>query len=950
MTAPFKNGINNGNLNGRRISLSTPNKIPSARSLFFLFLMVPSITLLLRGADSAALRGEVRDVSSTPLSGVRIELSSLSDPDHPIRLLSDDRGCFRIAGLEADTYTAQVEHPGFKPLQSQRLHFQEGRLFRLHIDLAPESGMQISRSRLIPLDETLAVHETILDAHHIHELPSAHNIWALVENQDLSATTDRIDIGGLWSSQPALFSARGGTSWTQSVYMINGMSVTDPYQTGRPLVYPDFYSLRSTRLINGGAPAFALTPGGQLDMTPFEGGDEYSAGVSAFYIPNALQSSNITPGLESEGLFESNGFDYFLDGNLFVSGPIIPNRLTGYASFTAFDLSQDLADYENHQNSRLLSGLANLKLRLPAGSLHLFWTGQTLDSSDFGAGRGVPVSATTERDERYHVLQAVWKVRPHHRHALDAGLSYSTGHNADNPTAGDTAVYRSEIFSGDLSGGPASLVDENRSTLTARIKGESLLAGPFGTRHRLLYGFRFQRDTARTAEVIGGNGLHLHFYNGAPLEIVRYRTEVEHRESARHLQAYLQDSVTLSCGVTLYAGAHMVWSRGSAVTSQEDSADSGIDWRNLAPRVGIIIPLNRSRTSLFKIAYGRYLYSLPLNYLTYGHPDAQGGQAFSWIDRNDDRSFQPGEAGGPLRREGPLYGEIDPNLRRPVTDEVLLSYSATFGTGWTFTLSGFARSTTSLVRSLNSGVTFNDYVPLYVMDSGDDRIPYTYDDLGFTVFNQTEESLGRDFFLLSNVPDDTRNTFYYGFDLNLLKRFGERFTFFLSLTATQADGAGNPGNSVWENDDGLPGELFDDPNTLINAKGRLRFDRAYTGRLGIHYRAPLGINLGCIIKYYDGIPFTRRIIVENLNQGPIAIQAHPRGVARYEYNRTIDIRIEKVLHSGRHRLRLIFDGFNITNLHQATEENEWTGPEFPLRYATEIQSPRVFRIGLSYDY
>jgi hypothetical protein len=105
-----------------------------------------------------------------------------------------------------------------------------------------------------------------------------------------------------------------------------------------------------------------------------------------------------------------------------------------------------------------------------------------------------------------------------------------------------------------------------------------------------------------------------------------------------------------------------------------------------------------------------------------------------------------------------------------------------------------------------------------------------------------------------------------------------------------------------------------------------------------------------VIKYYDGQPFTRKIIVTGLNQGPFFIQAHPRGVARYEYNRTIEVRIEKSFHLKSGTLRLILDGFNIINRALATEESEWTNPEFPLRYATEIQSPRVFRLGLAYDF
>ncbi len=235
-------------------------------------------------------------------------------------------------------------------------------------------------------------------------------------------------------------------------------------------------------------------------------------------------------------------------------------------------------------------------------------------------------------------------------------------------------------------------------------------------------------------------------------------------------------------------------------------------------------------------------------------------------------------------------------------------------------------------------------------DIGDDRIPDSHDDLSFIVYNQKEETLGQDLFLLTNPDSENRKSRYEGLDVTLIKKYSSKFTFFLSFTATTAVGTTSPGNTAWENDDGVIGSLYDNPNTLINTKGRMHFDRGYTGRIGINFLALFGIRIGCIVKYYDGQPFARKIIVSGMNQGPFYIQAHRRGVSRYEYNRTVDIRLEKTLNFGKTKMRIILDGFNIINRGLATEENEWTGPEYPLRFATEIQSPRVFRLGFVYEF
>src|SRR5258708_11922369 len=47
-----------------------------------------------------------------------------------------------------------------------------------------------------------------------------------------------------------------------------------------------------------------------------------------------------------------------------------------------------------------------------------------------------------------------------------------------------------------------------------------------------------------------------------------------------------------------------------------------------------------------------------------------GGKGYSWIDRNGDGKFQPGEEGNQLFAFGGSITSVDPKLKRPRTDEV----------------------------------------------------------------------------------------------------------------------------------------------------------------------------------------------------------------------------------------------------------------------------------------
>jgi hypothetical protein len=909
----------------------------------------------MRAEDVGFIQGKTLTLDQTALANVTIKISG-KDLNFEKILTSDHAGFFHMAGFPAGHYTIQFDSHGYHSTVQSSVYMLPSQSLFIRAVLANEDSTNRSFSDIIRTDFNQCLQQTILDRYNMFILPSAHNVWSLMENQDLSATSNRIDVGGLWNNIPAVFSARGGGSWTQTSYSLNGFDMTDPYWTGMPLFYPDYYALGYTQLYNASHPPYILAPGGQFNLITQTEQSSFHGGISAFYTQRSLQASNITPSLEEEGIFEAHTFDYLLDGNFHISGPLVKNKLSFFASVTANDISRDMAEFDEMDKSSLLSGLISLRYNFSQSYLRILWTGQKISYSSYGADREIPFSATSNRKDAYDVFQAIWTTWIQNKHFFKAGLNFTNGHIQSDFQDNIVGPHSIEIFERTPSGTAPLAYKDTRKTLTFLLRADSVFGDLFLGDHRLQYGLQLQKSQSVSQKHIHEN-YHLYFYNGNPLEVVKYNTPIEHDESSFQFNFYVQDTLTLSSLLSLYFGLNFDYSKGwipgggsETSLSGVSAEESRVQWFSVSPRIGIIIPLSSSKQSALKLSFARYYFRLPLNYLTYGNSGALGGLAYIWNDRNNDNRFQENETGTLLRREGPLYSSIDPGLKRPYTDEYTIVYSSAFGSDWYFSLGGFYRGTRDQVKTLNIGVPFSAYDPKYFLDLGDDYIRYTEDDQIFTVFNQLTDTLGQDFFLLTNHVDDPRVSHYFGVDLNLVKRFGSVFTYFLSMTATQAEGTTNPGNTEWENDDGIIGALFDDPNTLINGKGRLRFDRAYTIRMGLHYLAPFDINLGCIIKYYDGQPFSRKIIIEDVNQGPFYIQAHSRGAVRYEFNLTLDLRIEKVIRIGTSRLRLFLDGFNILNSGLATEENPWTGPEFKLRYATEIQSPRVFRLGLSYEF
>lgn len=914
---------------------------------------------ILSAAGTGTLLGRVVGTDGRPLAEVRVRLIS-NDQLFSLTASTGREGDFGISGIPAGEHSLFFERAGYRKLDETDLFFEPWRILHIRVILARSDDAKNPASESDWTDLTDVSSSTVISGRQVASLPSANNFWSVLENQDLSATTNRIDVGGLWADRPALWSSRGSVTWTQSRYLINGMDVTDPFYGGMPLFYPDLDGLFFTHHSSGRHPVEYISPGGHINLIPREGTPEFHAAIAASFTTRAMTGSNITPALEAEGLSESHRLNSFQDYRARFSGPLLPGRLLIQVSLDRLALNRDLAEFSGDDKGTVSSGLVNLTYRLGQGSLQLFWTGHAIKNSASGADRLVPFSATLDREDTFHILQLIWRGRMRPDHSFQLGGSYSRGDYVSRFQDSADQPHALEVFQRIPAGAAAMAGRDERRVLALSSRAEALFSLFFG--HRLEYGFSLRHASASAQKEIRDN-IHLHFFGGNPLEIIRFNSPGRDRERSLDLELFAQDTISFGNLASLSLGLHLISTRGwvplksagpSTLTSYGfflPSEEGGkIRWLHLSPRLSLALPFLPDRSLTLRLSAARYYAHLPLYLLTYGNPASLGGQAYPWTDANHDGSFQEGEAGFLWRREGPFFSRIDPGLKRPYTDEYAVSVTKIFGRSLYFTLAGFYRETRNLIETLNTGVPLTAYLPVQIYDPGDDTVPGNHDDLYLTVYNQKKETLGEDFFLLTNPDSGRRVSRYRGLDLTLVKKFHRNTVFFFSATATEAIGTTSPGNTEWENDDGIMGALYDNPNASLFAKGRIRFDRAYTARLGVSFAAPLGFRLAGLVKYYDGQPFTRKIIVNGLNQGPFYIQSFPRGVARYEFNMTVDLRLEKAIGLGRAKGRIFLDGYNIFNWAMATEENEWTGPEFPLRYATDVQPPRVFRIGISYEF
>jgi hypothetical protein len=318
-----------------------------------------------------------------------------------------------------------------------------------------------------------------------------------------------------------------------------------------------------------------------------------------------------------------------------------------------------------------------------------------------------------------------------------------------------------------------------------------------------------------------------------------------------------------------------------------------------------------------------------------------------------DVSSWNGASAGPLiARVGPGTGgdgsftQIDSELRRPTTDEVVVALESRPQRWLYLQALGIAKREQQLLGYVDTGLTSADYTTIRVPDPSFEAespqgAPFV------SVYNRPAGSYGKDRYLLTNQAGDPATL--WGAAINV-RISTERFLLLLGGTIwTKAVGpAAAVGFLPTENDQDVPGNMFVDPNSATHARGQLFSDRSHTGKIAVVYRFPWRVRFGAVARYQDGQPFARLVVVPGLTQGPTTVRAYQNGGTAFTYTGTLDIRLQKTFTLGRSEASAIVDLYNLPNLGNEVSEYVVSGPRF--RTPTALQPPRTVIAGLRLSF
>jgi hypothetical protein len=758
---------------------------------------------------------------------------------------------------------------------------------------------------------------TGIDADVVRDLPTNDTIFSILETTEPSLISDRISTGGAYTGQAPKI---GGffSSFSQTLFQIGDVSLSDPTGSGAPLLLPDPELWGRIGITTGMMPVSVNAAGVAIALDPRAPSAKWTTSLSG---TGGFPAS--APGSGPPAVVRADGWDR---ASATASGPLLTDaqgttRLAGFfaASWTR---GRDAFPVAPTVSTTMGSGFAHLVFTPNAGNdIHGVGWVQKINSGDDGAHVQASWEHGSPDGPRFRVFAAyTQRVRQPDSPSLGAAFERLT----DGPLSQLAYISRSRVSQWTVG---ARLPDATAGIQT--IDGGVEIGGA--------------RDTSSAFS----QGTVGETVNGIPARLWVFQTPAA-PSSSRHIttvNAYVADHLALSPKLVVGAGV-----RFDAVTGSATGATGQIRWQSWLPRATAEWTLVDTWQPKIFGGVSRSAYRLPLDVLAIGDPGAPTANIFQW----------PSLPGAPLdikaigqmiARVGPgsggdaAFAQIDPNLKRPTTDEVAIGVSAQPSAALHLRAVGFLRRERNLIELTDTGTPATAFTLTGEPDPGL-QLQNPADDQLLPVYGRTAASFGLDRYLLTNRRGDDATSKSVEISAELKT---QRVILFGGLSANQSVGpAASVGFGPLENDQDGIGDVYVDPNSATFASGRIFSDRAYTIKLSTVLRLPKDIHVGIVGRYQDGQPFSRLVLATGLNQGVEAIRAFPNGRSRFTFAETVDARIQKSFPIGRDTLDVVFDMFNLLDTKNEVEEQTVSGAAF--RDVTAIQPPRTVHAGFRFNF
>jgi hypothetical protein len=891
------------------------------------------------------------DEQGAVMPGVSITISSPVLVAGSMTGVTDAGGVNRFPSLVPGEYSVKVELSGFRSVTRENIVVLVGQTtpveFSMKIASVAENITVTGASPTV--DTTSATVAVNLSEQLIQGTPGGRDIWALVEAKVPGLVISRPDVGGASGGLQGTFSARG-TASAQNTSFLNGINVGDPAAIGAAGFYYDFDAFDDIQVSTGAHDITVPTSGVFLNMITKTGGNRWNGTTTFTYTNDSLQGRNDTdPTLQKYG-FRPNGntSDFVSDINVAAGGPLVQNKVRFFGSFRDWRVHANVP-VQNSQSvldqTNITSGLGNFTWQANQNNrVTGFYSRQRYSKPNrlLNAQTVTVPESTVDEEDMFDLAQGLWNSVLGKNLFIDARIGvnkilFPTYFN------GGTNQSLTDNATGIIYGNNASQVVRHRSRYQANGTAQYYKDHALGGRHEFKFGFDYSHAVTKN-ETTRPDNVQL-FYTSAngsfvPQNVTMFATPQNDATALNVLALFAQDSysvkrLTVTGGVRFEQLEGYLPSQSSPASPFATAGIGGfaaqareypeirdiVKWNTAGPRVAAIVDLTGDGKTAAKLSAGRYYYILSTGGggVSSVNRNANYSEQYVWNDLNGDHKFQLGEqTGTPVVSavvvNGAILTSIDPNFRRPYTDEYSFGVDRELAANFKLSAVYTYRREKNTQASANPDNPYATTLTTAV-DPGVDGVVGTADD-GSYGFYQRLSAANRT--LITNDPNVVQS--YKGLELTLTKRFTDRWQMLAGYTRSV--------NRL----DNVSVDIS--PNFLINSSGVISTDAAPGGgstrcggcgasnsdkpnqfKLTGMYILPwqeviVSVNYSGV----SGPAVTRQISRALAIGGSQVINLEPMGNTRLDFQNRIDLRLGKVLKFANSRsMELTVDMDNLTN-------------------------------------
>ena len=906
------------------------------------------------------LEGTAYDPEKEPLPGVSVTISSPSMILPELATVTNENGLYRFFSLPSGTYKVVFGLQGFKT--------------------SIREGIIVAASRTVTLDiflEQGGIEETIVVTGQSPTVDLKMTQTGTTYTKDLiMALPLSRDLVSIYNSAPGMFSRTShGSDARSNNFIVDGVKMQDPV-TGDPYQTVPWNAIDEVEIETTSQKAeYGAVKGALVNVVTKAGGNDLSGGLNFYYRSKGLQSDN-TEGTPFEGQFV--GFRSQYVPGFSLGGPIVKDKGWFFVSldvdrsssyiqgFPAAPVYGDPLPEAAPTNQNVFAPFAKVTWQLSEKdkiSASGYWRGYTWDHRD--AGWWTVLDANWKEDSAVTIATVQWS-RTFSANALFnlKGSWYSLHQFL---LARDTlAPVVDEALDFINRGGAGS--DWWYTRRRAQLNSDLTLFKDnwFGS-HEFKIGvdaeFAFDGEDCGYYEdphlvgvfPDGFKAVDIYLWNGVP-NWAWVGTEFKQKNNLVQVGGFLQDTWSPVKRLTINLGLRYDFAQGNY--PPQKTAD-GSEWVNeetihamsfhmLSPRLGLSFDLTGDGKTVLRGGLGRYYAPLIMIYYYFNNPNQRSSfMAKLNADWSVDYTTPPWTPG---------TTEVDPDIRSPYADEINIGIERELFEDFSASLTFLAKWEKNLIDDVERGhLDWNNYLETgelvwtgYHEVIGTD--PWTGEDV---TFYEMDDDFGNYGWLFQNVPGTARK--YRGLEFKLSKRMSKRWAMQASYVWSRGEGILNTsrGQST-----GFSG-FYDDPNTMINAYGRLDYQREHLVKVQGTYAGPWGINVSAYYQFGSGVPYSRVLRtyeagLGDLYQGGVSILAERRGSYELPDQHLLDIRLEKTFPVWKGLLGFQVDVYNAFNSNTATSVGSTTnvdwfqGPDGQAIYS--ILGPRYFQLGILYRF